>query len=244
MQATAGINKREIERLRKNLIENVAASGRDLNEQVRQRALNIAGRTFDGIKPQVSGEALDNRRFEIKRYMDTPISSRIKLAKSGKRKGKFIRKGGRKRQLTRAVLIIQARRKKEGKKGLYGREMRYAVGSFVGISQKAVGALKSGLIPIIRTLNGLCRFKFPFYKTRNIAQWKNGYAFGFARIKTDKMSPKVFMEFGANVKTNDAKVQAIFENAANPAISAEATEIEQHMKRRNEKMAQKFNSAP
>jgi hypothetical protein len=244
MQATAGINKREIERLRKNLIEYVAVSGRELGDQVRQRSLNVAGRTFDNIKPQAFGEGLKTRRHQIKVYMDAMIATRLKIAKSGKRKGKFMRKGGRKKQLTRAVLILQARRKKEGKKGLYGKEMRYAVGSFVGISQKAVGALKVGLIPIIRALNPICKFKFPFYKTRSFAQWKNGYGFGKVSLNSDKMHPKALMEFGANVKTNDAKVQAIYEEAANRAIWAENIELERHMKARLQKMAQKFNSAP
>jgi hypothetical protein len=223
------------------MLSRVAALNRDLGEEVRQRSLNVAGRTFDSIPP-ASGNSVDEKRTEIKRYLTERLATSVKVAKRGKRKGRFMQKGGRLRQLQRVHLIVNARRGKAGKKGRYGRGMMETARFFKNAAENSVGFLKSTLLPIITTLNPLCRFKFPFLKTKNISRWPNSAGYGKASINTSAQHPGVLMEFGAKVKKNDGKIQSIMDRATNAAISAEANEIEKHMRERMDKLARKFNS--
>src|SRR5690349_1842627 len=101
-----------------------------LTEVVNQRALNVAGRAFEGLPPSKStvsddeflfggtSSAVEAKRWSIRRFLREPLSTRITLFKSGKRKGQIGRKGGRNKQLQRVHLIVQARRARAGKKGL------------------------------------------------------------------------------------------------------------------------------
>lgn len=230
----------ELARLRANMTRNAREARRDIAAEANQRSLNIAGRTFDNIKPG-SGEGARTKRFEVKQYLSLILSSRLKMAQRGKRAGKFIRRGGRNRQLTRANLIVQARRAKEGKKGLYGKAMSAVTGKFVQRAQKSVGFIKSPLLPIITTLNGLCRFKFPFYKTRNISRWPKSAGYGWVRIHPGR-THTVLMEFNVDVQQNAGRVQAMYNQAVGSGIAAENLEIERHIMAREEKRAAKMNS--
>lgn len=231
----------ELDRLRRNMTRNAAEVGREIGREVNQRALNIAGRTFDNIKPS-SGPGVERERHRVRLYLGQQLSTAIKIAKRGIRKGRFMRRRGRGRQLIRANLIVQARRAKEGKKGLYGKGMAAETGKFRRKASTSVGFLKSPLLPIIRTLNGICRFKFPFSKTKNIARWPNSAGWGWARVLPSKNMQAVEMEFSANVEENSGKVQAMYGEAALNAILAENADIERHLLDRANKRAAKMNA--
>jgi hypothetical protein len=62
---------------------------------------------------------------------------------TGKNKGKFRKVGEKRSQFSRVHLIVQARRKKEGKSGLYGASMRAVAGKFAQRAQISVGFVKS-----------------------------------------------------------------------------------------------------
>jgi hypothetical protein len=237
-EVTFTIPKSELDRLKRNCIQNSVEAKRELGQEVNQRSLNIAGRIFDYIPPS-SGEGVEAKRFEVRAYLGTPLSSRIRIPKRGKRKGRFIRSGGRARQLIRANLILQARRAKHGAKGLYGKAMQEASGAFRRRAQISVGFLKSPMLPIIRTLNGLCRFKFPFAKTKNIARWPKSAGNGWARV-TGGDNPMVIIEAKINSRTNSGKIQSIYNAAATKAVKDENAEIESHREERKKKLLAKL----
>ena len=146
-------------------------------EIINQRTLNVAGKTFDLLPPR-SGPGADRHRGLVRRYLQQQLSTRTKLATSGKRKGRYIRRGAKKNQLQRIHLIVQARRAAAGKKGLYGDAMRAASGSLLKRSMLSVGYLKSAFLPVITTLNPLVPFKFPHRKTFNISRWPGSLGHG------------------------------------------------------------------
>lgn len=175
-----------------------------LPDLVNQAALDVAGKNFDDTPPtDVQAE-----RSKISAYLNTPISTRIKLATSGKRKGKFIRKGGRKKQLTRAVLILQARRKRLGLPGIgkgmkrrdIGQEITKLVGFFKSKSSNSAGFLKSVWIPIIRALNPVVQYKFPFAKTRSISRWPQSAGHGKVDIAKPGWNPVATLSILMNWK--------------------------------------------
>src|SRR5436190_10925031 len=128
---------------------------KSLPEILNQRELNIVGRAFDLIPPSDPVA----KRGEIKEYLTQQLSQRIRLAKTGR--ARFVKRGRKADQLQRVHLIIQSRRAKEGKKGLWGPVMRRAAGRFAAKAQVSVGFVKSVFIPIIRSLNPIVQYKFP-----------------------------------------------------------------------------------
>lgn len=54
-----------------------------------------------------------------------------------------------------AAVIINARRKRAGKKGLFGAQMKAAVREMIAARVRSVAYIKSGWIPAIRTLEGV-----------------------------------------------------------------------------------------
>ena len=90
---------------------------------------------------------VQQKRDEIRTYLNQPIGDRRKDKKTGKAVG-------RARQLRRAHLIAQARNAKAGKPGLYGEDMAKAAASLRRKAIGSVGYLKSGLIGAIRKFQG------------------------------------------------------------------------------------------
>jgi hypothetical protein len=220
----------------------VQSTNRDLAEIVNQRALNVAGRAFDLIPPS-SGGAIEAKRRKIKSYLDTLISSRLKRLTSGKRKGQFGKKGKRENQLQRRHLIVQARRRKAGLKGLYGQAMRDAAAKLSRTSQVSVGFLKSIFLPIITTLNGIARFKFPFWKTSNISRWPGSAGHGQVSIAVPGTNPIALLRATANTTGwNDAGARKILQDAMQGAIDAEAAEMVRHVAEKMQKTANRFNA--
>lgn len=234
MNASFYIPQTELDRLSRNLQANAAMVGRELQVEVQQRALNVAGRAFDNVPPS-SGSGVEEKRFQVKQYLGQQLAQRVKVAKSGKRKGQIIAFKSGKKQLRRVNLILQAARARHGAKGLYGDRMRILSGAFMGRAERSVGFLKSIFIPVIVTLNPLCRFKFPFAKTRNIARWPGSAGYGRADVRRDRLRPEVSMIVGARVQQDSAKVLGILQGATLAAVTAEANDIERHMNERLQK---------
>lgn len=213
-----------MKRLSAALQANANMVGRELSEEVRQRALNVAGMAFDNINPN-SGWA-QSRRSKIKQYLTAPISTRLKYVRGGR---KIVRRGSKKNQLRRVHLIAQAIMAKKGRKGLYGKAMAAYTGKMTGTNQKSVGFLKSVFLPLITTLNPVCRFKFPYRKTRDISRWPGSSGFGRIQINNHRSLPFVLMGVGAKARHEVGESMAILQKAANEAVSAEADEVESHM---------------
>lgn len=219
-----------------------ATTRKDIADILNQRALNIAYRAVDYIPPLTRNE-VEGKRARIRAYMREQFSQRLKVFKGGKRKGQFGKKGRRNDQLQRRHLIVQARRRKKGLKGLYGPAMRRAAGKLSGQAQRSVGFLKSLFIPILRTLNEVARFrKVSLTKLKNISVWPGGSGSGWARWATPGFSPKVILRVVSRARhpVGD-QGQQIITAALTRAFSAEAAELRRHVER---KLARRAGQAP
>ena len=116
---------------------------RELSVAVNARMAFLLMRMFVLIPPH----RVQQKRDEIRTYLNQPIGDRRKDKKTGKAVG-------RARQLRRVHLIAQARNAKAGKPGLYGEDMAKAAASLRRKAVGSVGYLKSGLIGAIRKFQG------------------------------------------------------------------------------------------
>jgi hypothetical protein len=218
----------------------IATTNRDLSEIVNQRCMNVNGRAFDAIPPANPVA----KRKEINAYMWEPLSQKIKLTVTGKNKGKFRKVGEKRSQFSRVHLIVQARRKKEGKSGLYGASMRAVAGKFAQRAQISVGFVKSVFLPVILGLQSLVRFKFPFSKTKNIARWPGSAGYGRVRPAAVGQTPTATFTIGMALQRAGAepKVQGMLNAALQTAFDGEAREMRAHTERKMQETARRFSS--
>lgn len=121
----------------------LVTTSRELSVAVNARMAFLLMRMFVLIPPH----RVQQKRDEIRAYLNQPIGDRRVDKKTGK-------KVGRARMLRRVHLIAQARAKGTGKQGLYGEKMAQAAASLRRKAIGSVGYLKSGLIGAIRKFNG------------------------------------------------------------------------------------------
>jgi len=121
----------------------LVTSSRELSVAVNARMAFLLMRMFVLIPPH----RVQQKRDEIRTYLNQPIGDRRMDKKTGKKVGKA-------RMLRRAHLIAQARAKGTGKQGLYGETMAKAAAALRRKAIGSVGYLKSGLIPAIRKFQG------------------------------------------------------------------------------------------
>jgi hypothetical protein len=121
----------------------LVTTSRELSVAVNARMAFLLMRMFALIPPH----RVQQKRDEIRTYLNQPIGDRRKDRKTGKMVG-------RARQLRRVHLIAQARNAKAGKPGLYGKDMASAAASLRRKAIGSVGYLKSGLIGAIRKFQG------------------------------------------------------------------------------------------
>lgn len=116
---------------------------RELSVAVNARMAFLLMRMFVLIPPH----RVQQKRDEIRTYLNQPIGDRRTDKRTGKKVGKA-------RMLRRVHLIAQARAKGTGKQGLYGQTMAKAAAALRRKAIGSVGYLKSGLIPAIRKFQG------------------------------------------------------------------------------------------
>lgn len=228
MGPTIRIDTRELNRA---IGMNVPLVKRGLAEEVNQRTLNATGRAFEALPPNGRSGASAARR-RIKLYMSEPISTRIKLARYGPRKGKFVRAGSKKNQLRRVHLILQARRAKEGKPGLHGAEMRQRAGRFAARSQVGVGFMKSMFLPVLNSLNAVVtRFRFSMAKASGIARWPNSAGWGFGTPARAGERTSAVLRVGANMQSSsgEGETRSKVAAAVQEGINAEGRELARHV---------------
>ena len=121
----------------------LVTSSRELSVAVNARMAFLLMRMFVLIPPH----RVQQKRDEIRTYLNQPIGDRRMDKKTGKKVGKA-------RMLRRVHLIAQARAKGTGKQGLYGETMAKAAAALRRKAIGSVGYLKSGLIPAIRKFQG------------------------------------------------------------------------------------------
>lgn len=197
----------------------ILSTRRELSAAVNARFAFMLMRTFALMNPQ----RVQQKRDEVRAYMDQPIGQ----ARFDKRSGKTVgRTTGR--LLRRVHLIAQARHAKrpdvEGdisRKGLYGKQMRVKSSALKRRAIGSVGYLKSTLIDAIKKVNG----KYGFGQTgRNAQVSKTG------RVIKAAMSPnaafmRLLAEYGITSGTgNVAKMRGAKTTVmiANPSLNPNA----------------------
>lgn len=240
MNATIQLDTRQFQRELRKYAETTRKTGAQI---VNQRAYNVAGRAMDMMKPE-AGREQSTRRL-IRAYLNRTISTRIRLAKSGKRKGQFIRKGKRSSQLAAVNLIIQARRSKKGLKGLWGKAMVSAEAQFKQAAEVGVGFLKSPFVAIVR---GLTEYQPPGRRMRiktqwgRISVWPGSKGYGTVNPAKPGTSPTVHIGLRWRVKGAPTKVQRLTLPHLQRAFDAEAREMAAHVQRKLQKEADKINA--
>lgn len=121
----------------------LAGTSRELSVAINARMSLLLMRIFALLQPQ----RVQDKRNQIRAYMDAQLGDRRIDKKTGKQIGKA-------RILKRVHLISQAQARKAGQKGLYGEEMRKASASLKRRAIGSVGYVKSALITAIRRFNG------------------------------------------------------------------------------------------
>ena len=175
----ADIDTRQFSQAIQQLSKGVSQKAIELSNQI---ALDVAREWFNYLPPPIS--QVDARRREIRSYLNQPLATRVQLATSGKRKGKFIKKGRKNDMLQRRHLIVQARRRRAGERGLHGARMRKFAAGFSRRAQIGVGYLKAILLPVIRALNPVVKYKMPYGETgaNRIALWPGSKGYGRATL--------------------------------------------------------------
>lgn len=209
----------------------VARTGRDLATVVNQAAFNVAARSFHATPPKTwdYGQQMQPARMQVRDYLREQLATYIKRFTSGKRKGKTFKFKARNKELRRVHLILNARRGREGKPGLYGKAMLRASGAFVQRAQVSVGYLKSVWLPVMRGLWPLVKFRGLWRGAHRVARWANSAGSGVAQPAKPGSSVTAVLSVTAKVKgTQDAKVAAVMTRAVNEAVTAETAEMARH----------------
>lgn len=127
----------------------LARTSRPISEATNQTLANVAGRTINYVK-KADKEKITRQLGEIGREVEIYKTKKGKLRV--KRGARMYAQMNNKTGAVRAVLIINARRARAGKKPLTGPEMERAIRAMVGARKRSVGFIASGLIPGYRKL--------------------------------------------------------------------------------------------
>ncbi len=235
MNARLIINTRELKTALKEMSEHTSRGMQDI---ANQTLLNIAGRSVGNLNP-AEGQA-KGKRTEIKGYMERPIQAFHANGAAVIRK----RRGGGK-PLILANLIVQARRRRAGKPGLYGAEMARATGAFKGQAQRSVGFLKSLFIPVIRALNPKCKFHgfTPYAATANISRWPGSSGYGeYFFPNKDGWDGQTGFQVGVSSRGADIwpAAEGIVHDAIAKAVDDETASLVKHTE---EMLMQAYNAA-
>ncbi len=222
--ATLVMDTSQFNRGAQMLVDVARRSARDI---VNQAALDVSGRAFDNLAPSDP----QAKRTEIKKHLEAEISVPVRKIKTGPNAGKIVR-DNRRRALQRVHLLVNFYRGKSKKRGLYGEGMKRAAGRMKKKRQVGVGYLKSVFLPIIRMLNPLCKFKFPYSKTHSISRWPGSRGFGIAQPAQRGAHPLVLLKIGVKVRNpQDAKVNKMMQKAFQEALDWKAGKMQREAER-------------
>jgi hypothetical protein len=195
MNPRATVDAREFNAAIRQLSGGVKSKAVQLANQI---ALDVSREWFNRLPPPIG--QISAKRQEIREYLRTRIGVNTKRGKA-RRKGL---EGTKRTPLMRLNLIVQARRARAGQRGLYGPAMKAAAGSFARRAQASVGSLKAMLLPVIRRLNPLVKYKMPFAETGGagggrISIWPGSRGYGKATPAVGK-SPLAILNLAWNLK--------------------------------------------
>lgn len=258
MKATVTVDTTEFKAA---LREFAPLSRSTLADIVNRRAFFLLARVFVLLKPQ----QLQAFRNKVRAYLNEPIGERRFDKATGK-------KVGRARILRRVHLIVQAKRRNAGEKGLYGDEMKEAAAKFRRQSIGSVGYLKSGVAKAIKQLRGTFtqfgrqeKIKLQPGQVRRSSREIDGNAaliklaneYGTsmdnvgmhkgAKAYTTKaqpgFNPTAIADIAWNIKDGqEGNVSAVVNHAFQRAFDDEATEMKAEIARRMQDLSNQFMS--
>ena len=199
------------------------ATTRDVAEIINQRMANVTHWALEELPPKQDPQA---ERARIKAYLTKQISQRVRPTA----KGRFVKAGRKSAQLQLRYLIIQARRKKKGLKGAYGRnrenEMAAPAEALLRRAIASVGFAKSLLISAVQALNPIVKFKIPFRLTAGIARWSDPAGDSRVQVAKPGLTPQGFIEITVDTKSPVSGFHArLLQDAFDKAIEKETSEM-------------------
>lgn len=199
-----------------------------LPEIVNQRLLNVAGRAVNAT-PIADKVAITIQLGEIARGLGRTKKGKIK-------RGKRIFASSTKVSAPLAALIINARRRKSGQRGLYGSEMTRAIRRMTGGRYRSIGFERSGYIPGIRDLARTLKKPFIIGQIKGISV--KGQPKGEAHpAPRNSFNPKAIL-------INRAKgITKVGVKALEKAIGDEGRELARHIDDDLKPGIQKFNAS-
>ena len=206
------------------------STDRSMAEIVNQRSLNVLFRMFERIPP-VHPQV---KRREIKKVMREVVRGPVQYDENWVT-GRTLKK--RRKPLIRANLILNKYFGRKGQPGLYGEEMKKYSSRFIARAQKSVGYLKAVLIPAMKRLNAVCRFKRPWWG-RHVAIWPNSAASSHQILARPK-SPTFSLHISAPTVKDRGHAQVLMETAFVKSMSDEADEMIAHVSRKLSEQARK-----
>lgn len=191
------------------------------------------------------------KRQSIRGYMWQQLLSHITIIKNKKSAnyGKYTRRGrlnlmpgrrGYSQQLHRVHLIVQAKRRKEGKPGHYGRKMAKAAGRFAGSAQNAVKYLTVPFKDVLYNLNAYVKYRkshrIIWGKNAGISLWPRTGArgHGIPAVKLGANNPWSEMSTRWNLRKNAQYAVSLINQALAAAVAFKRDKLERDAKRRFE----------
>lgn len=252
MKATVTVDTTEFHAAMREYLK---VTTRTLAEFITSRMFFVLVRAFALLKPQ-NPQAERNR---IRAYLNEPIGERRFDRKTGKKVGKA-------RQAQRVHLIVQARNKASGGKGLYGEAMKEAAAKFRRAAIGSVGYLRSGVAKAIKQVNGhFTQFGFRTKKSGgrdispNAALVKIAAEYGTAlsNVAMHKgarsyttparpgFNPTAVADIAWNIKDGqDGRVASVVNPAFQRAYDDETREMQKRLAERMQEDANLFNPTP
>jgi hypothetical protein len=232
MSAAMTIDTTEFDRA---LRDYYRATSKTLPEVVNQRMFNVAARIMDALPPKPGEEQAT--RSKIKKYLTEKVQGRMRVGKKGPKRVS----GRRPKKLMRVNLIVQARRAKTSRKGLYGDAMAAAAGAFRQRAQVSVGFLKSPFIPVIKGLLNFVKFKKVATRWGRISVWPGSSGYGKVKPATPGLSPEGIFEVRWKWFT-EKQATALVTSAIQKAFNDETKEIDRHLQEKLQPEADKINA--
>lgn len=224
--------------------EYLPTTKRSLSDVINARTFFLMLRLYCLLPPK-SPQAARNKILD---YFNRPIGNR----RFDKKTGKYVSKA---RELRLVHLIAQAKNAKEGKPGLYGKDMRLAAAKLRRRAAGSVGYLKSAVVKAIKKLSpsfqqfgGTRRAKKGSAEVRVVSgnqaliNLANQYGLRQENVSVHRGSsayaynarggfnPYSSVRFNIGLSDNQiAKVSAIYNRAMQQAYNDEAKEIEIHI---------------
>jgi hypothetical protein len=222
------------EEFQKTLNQYLAFTSRDLPSALNTKMFYIA-RGASRLTPKAN-------RSSVEQELGV-VGYAVKIGKRGKplmRDGRFKWDKLYSRKVTVANLIINSRKGKAGKKGLYGQEMLAAVVDMIRKRTRSIGTLKAGWLGAIRTFGSAIGQSGDIEQLSSHIKGRTK-----AKIATPGFSPSCSLEYLTNSYTThpehmgyiDKRVEAALNQAYKDEMASMEKYIIEKMQGRANKMA-------